>query len=117
MSVPVKENRPNMRLETNDRRRTSDFYFYLGDDLAVLRVDLSDASPLRQEGKDLIELNEKDMKIIVPPVSVWPKCLHKNQILRFILEVAYEAIMSAATYCNYCVWSPEMFELVWDEVQ
>lgn len=35
-------------------------YSYLSDDLAVLSVDLSDASPLCQEGEDLIELEEED---------------------------------------------------------
>lgn len=33
---------------------------YLGDDLAVLSVDLRDATPLCQEGEDLIELQEED---------------------------------------------------------
>lgn len=33
---------------------------YLSDDLAVLCMDLSDASPLCQEGEDLIELQEED---------------------------------------------------------
>lgn len=36
------------------------FHCYLSDDLAIFSVDLSDASPLCQEGKDLIELDEKD---------------------------------------------------------
>ncbi len=31
-------------------------YLYLSDDLAIFSMDLSDASPLCQEGKDLIEL-------------------------------------------------------------
>lgn len=33
---------------------------YLGDDLAVLSVDLRDATPLCQEGEDLIQLQEED---------------------------------------------------------
>lgn len=33
---------------------------YLSDDLAVLSVDLRDATPLCQEGEDLIELQEED---------------------------------------------------------
>lgn len=34
--------------------------FYLCDDLAILSMDLGNASPLCQEGKDLIELDEKE---------------------------------------------------------
>lgn len=47
------------------------YYCYLSDDLAIFSVDLSDASPLRQEGEDLIKLQEKDTetaKITVAPL-------------------------------------------------
>lgn len=33
---------------------------YLSDDLAVLSVDLCDATPLCQEGEDLIQLQEEE---------------------------------------------------------
>lgn len=38
--------------------------FYLSDDLAIFSMDLSDASPLCQEGKDIIELEEKDTETV-----------------------------------------------------
>lgn len=38
--------------------------FYLGNDLAIFSMDLSDASSLCQEGKDLIELEEKDTETV-----------------------------------------------------
>lgn len=34
-------------------------YLYLSDDLAIFSMDLSNASPLRQEGKYIIELEKK----------------------------------------------------------
>lgn len=44
--------------ETNRERRASQagLRSHLGDDLAILGVDLSDASPLCQKGEDLVQL-------------------------------------------------------------
>lgn len=44
--------------ETDRERRASQVgrCSHLGDDLAILGVDLSDASPLCQEGEDLVQL-------------------------------------------------------------
>lgn len=66
-------------------------YSYLSDDLAILSVDLSDASPLCQEGEDLIELEEEDAEITVALLFIFkipPGCLHKNQTLTFIRGVS-----------------------------
>lgn len=39
-------------------------YSYLSDDLAILSMDLSNASPLCQEGEDLIQLKEEDRESV-----------------------------------------------------
>ncbi len=87
---------------------------YLSDDLSIFSVDLSDASPLSQEGEDLIELKEEDAEtvklqwrcfIFKSPAG----CLHKSQTLLFILGVALKPqfkirprdyMMSTTTHCN-----------------
>lgn len=53
-----------VKLGQKKRYYLSAFDCYLGDDLAVLSVDLSDAAPLCQEGEDLVELQEEDGKTV-----------------------------------------------------
>lgn len=53
-----------VKLGRKKRCYLSAFDCYLGDDLAVLSVDLSDAAPLCQEGEDLVELQEEDSKTV-----------------------------------------------------
>lgn len=53
-----------IKLGQKKRCYLSAFGCYLGDDLAVLGVDLSNAAPLCQEGEDLVELQEEDSKTV-----------------------------------------------------
>lgn len=63
-------------------------YLYLSDDLSIFSVDLSDASPLCQEGEDIIELEDKDtVKNYSGTAFIFktpPGCLYKYQTLLFI---------------------------------
>lgn len=65
-------------------------FSYLSDDLSIFSMDLSDASPFCQEGKDLIELEEKDTGTVklqchcfYTVFKILPCCLNTNQTLLF----------------------------------
>lgn len=74
--------------ETNRERRASRVCLcsHLGDDLAILSVDLSDASPLCQEGEDLVQLGGRRRTDRRHGVSVSnaEKCL--NQVWEEVKE-------------------------------
>lgn len=53
----------NCKIRKDGRMLSELLGCYLSDDLAVLSVDLGDATPLCQEGEDLIQLQEEDSDI------------------------------------------------------
>lgn len=116
-----------VKLGQKKRFYLSAFDCYLGDDLAVLSMDLSDAAPLCQEGEDLVELQEEDSKTV--KTTLVPISCTSHEAERPLwndgVTLKATALVGGRNLRNVqhgelwllCVWSPEMAKLMWDELQ